>query len=135
MKKYLLLILVLASSTSQAKEVDCDNAYSTIEINQCAAMELDVANTEMQTYLAKSYEHNRDDLELVNAIKVAQANWQQYLTSHCDSVYTQWRDGTIRGVMAISCKTRLTKLRTYELWDNFLTYVDSTPAVLPEPKM
>ncbi|ABZ76998.1 conserved hypothetical protein [Shewanella halifaxensis HAW-EB4] len=134
MKKYILFTLALASTASFADEINCDTAYSTIEINQCAAMELDAAKAEMQTYLAKSYEHNSYDPQLINAIKVAQNDWQQYLTSHCDSVYTQWRDGTIRGVMAISCKTRLTKLRTYEIWDNFLTYVDSTPAVLPEPK-
>ncbi|MDE0552455.1 hypothetical protein OU793_24315, partial [Vibrio sp. VP6] len=60
---------------------------------------------------------------------------QAYMSSHCDSVYTQWRDGTIRGVMAISCKTKLTKQRTHELWENFLTYMDSTPPVLPEPSV
>ncbi|EPH6367104.1 lysozyme inhibitor LprI family protein, partial [Vibrio cholerae] len=29
----------------------------------------------------------------------------------------------------------LTRQRTYEIWKNFLTYMDSTAPVLPEPSM
>ena len=59
----------------------------------------------------------------------------EYKVKTNDSVYTQWRDGAIRGIMAISCKTKLTKQRTHDLWENFLTYMDSTPPVLPEPSV
>ncbi|TOB51174.1 lysozyme inhibitor LprI family protein, partial [Vibrio parahaemolyticus] len=89
----------------------------------------------LDKYLNTSFEHNSHDPELTAAIKLAQQDWQAYMSSHCDSVYTQWRDGTIRGIMAISCKTKLTKQRTHELWENFLTYMDSTPPVLPEPSV
>ncbi|WP_083835117.1 lysozyme inhibitor LprI family protein [Alishewanella jeotgali] len=61
------------------------------------------------------------------------ANWQAYRLSHCNSVYMQWRDGSIRGVMAFSCKTQLTKQRSHDIWKNFLSYMDGTPAILPEP--
>ena len=138
MKKYWLIIglVTLAfASASSANELDCDNVYTTIEINQCAAIELESAQKEMQQYLAKSLEHKNNDPELVKAIKHAQDEWAKYLEAHCNSVYTQWRDGTIRGVMSISCHTKLTKQRTHELWLNFLTYMDSTPPVLPEPKL
>ncbi|MEZ9953545.1 lysozyme inhibitor LprI family protein [Vibrio splendidus] len=117
------------------KTVDCENAMNTIEINQCAAIELESAQAELDKYLAASFEHNAYDAELVSSIKVAQDSWQAYMSAHCNSVYTQWRDGSIRGVMALSCKTTLTKQRTHEVWANFLTYMDSTPPVLPEPKL
>ncbi|MBY7730167.1 DUF1311 domain-containing protein [Vibrio splendidus] len=123
--------LVLAGE----KPVDCENAMNTIEINQCASIELETAQVELDQYLEASFEHNAYDAELVSSIKVAQDSWQAYMTAHCDSVYTQWRDGSIRGVMALSCKTKLTKQRTHEVWGNFLTYMDSTPPVLPEPKL
>ena len=113
---------------------DCDNAVNTIQVNQCASIELESAKAELSYYLDASFEHNSHDPELVKAIKMAQNNWEIYMSSHCDSVYTQWREGTIRGVMAISCKTKLAKQRTHEIWSNFLTYMDSTPPVLPEPK-
>jgi len=135
MKYYLALFTALSLSVAASEPtLDCENAITTLDINQCAAQDLQTANTVMHTYLKTSYQHNKHDPELIEAIKLAQKNWQNYMASHCDSVYTQWRDGTIRGVMAISCKTKLTKQRTHEIWQNFLTYMDSTPPVLPEPK-
>ncbi|MBO7911399.1 DUF1311 domain-containing protein [Vibrio sp. G41H] len=138
MKKVLTVVLLtclplLASASDDA--IDCENAMNTIEINQCAAIELESAQAELDKYLAASFEHNAYDAELVASIKKAQESWQAYMSAHCNSVYTQWRDGSIRGVMALSCKTRLTKQRTHEVWANFLTYMDSTPPVLPEPKL
>ncbi|MGF1862377.1 lysozyme inhibitor LprI family protein [Photobacterium profundum] len=139
MKKCLLLLLssLVFSATVSAEEavLDCDNAINTLQINQCASIELDSAQTELSKYLETSFEHNSYGPELVKSIKIAQSDWQAYMSSHCDAVYTQWREGTIRGVMAISCKTKLTKRRTYDIWVNFLTYMDSTPPVLPEPKL
>jgi uncharacterized protein YecT (DUF1311 family) len=135
MKYYLALFTALSLSVAASEPtLDCENAITTLDINQCAAQDLQTANTVMHTYLKTSYQHNKHDPELIEAIKLAQKDWQNYMASHCDSVYTQWRDGTIRGVMAISCKTKLTKQRTHEIWQNFLTYMDSMPPVLPEPK-
>ncbi|MEZ8411712.1 lysozyme inhibitor LprI family protein [Vibrio splendidus] len=138
MKKVLTVVLLtclplLASASDDA--IDCENAMNTIEINQCAAIELESAQAELDKYLAASFEHNDYDAELVASIKKAQESWQAYMSAHCSSVYTQWRDGSIRGLMALSCKTTLTKQRTHEVWANFLTYMDSTPPVLPEPKL
>ncbi|MEZ9622609.1 lysozyme inhibitor LprI family protein [Vibrio sp. 10N.222.55.A3] len=129
------LIAVCFSFSALAYEgvVDCENAMNTIEINHCAAIELESAQAELDKYLAASFEHNAYDAELVASIKKAQESWQAYMTAHCDSVYTQWREGSIRGVMALSCKMTLTKQRTHEVWVNSLTYMDSTPPVLPEP--
>ncbi|MEZ8245920.1 lysozyme inhibitor LprI family protein [Vibrio splendidus] len=144
MKKVLTVVLLtclplLASASASASAsddvIDCENAMNTIEINQCAAIELETAQVELEQYLEASFEHNDYDAELVASIKKAQESWQAYMSAHCSSVYTQWRDGSIRGLMALSCKTTLTKQRTHEVWANFLTYMDNTPPVLPEPKL
>lgn len=131
------MALAIFSQTVLAgeKTLDCDKAMNTLEINQCAGIELKEAEATMGRYLEQSLAHNDHDPELVSAIESAQAAWEDYISAHCDAVYTQWREGTIRGVMGISCKTRLTEQRTYELWENFLTYMDSTPPVLPEPSV
>lgn len=136
MKKGIAIMLAGLSFSVAAddKPVGCDDALTTLEINRCAAIELDLAQSELDKYLEVSFEHNANDPELIESIEVAQKDWLDYMSSHCDSVYTKWRDGTIRGVMAISCKTQLTEQRTHEIWANFLTYMDSTPPVLPEPK-
>lgn len=137
LKKLLAVALsAFAVSVSVADDsLDCQNAFSTPEINACASIELDLARREMVQYLEASLEHNAHDAELVDAIHVAQKDWEAYYTSHCDSVYTKWRGGTIRVLVTISCRTKLTKQRTHELWENFLTYVDGPPPVLSEPKM
>ena len=135
MNKFFAIALTALSLTALATDdaLDCERAISTMDINQCALEELYLAESEMEHYLEASYQHNDYDPELIAAIKTAQKAWAAYRTSHCDSVYTQWRDGTIRGVMGISCQTALTQQRTHEVWRHFLTYMDSTPPVLPEP--
>lgn len=134
MKKLIFLIYVIYSSFAVSDEIDCNNIISTLDINYCAGIELNKAELEMTTYLAKSKEKNSYDKELITAIDKAQQAWKVYIKAHCDSIYTMWREGSIRGVMSLNCKTKLTKQRTHEIWSNFLTYMDSTPAVLPEPK-
>lgn len=136
MNRLLAIILVFSVFPTLAYQEsdDCDDALSTIEINQCALSELDLAQKELKKYLEASYEQNSHDPMLVEAIKSAQKDWQTYSKSHCGAIYTQWRDGSIRGVMAISCRIKLTKYRTHEIWENFLNHVDSTPPVLPEPQ-
>ncbi|MFP2767892.1 lysozyme inhibitor LprI family protein [Oceanisphaera sp. KMM 10153] len=136
MKRYVLLVLTCLSFSVMATEeiVDCNDPKNTIEINECAISELGSAKAELRKYLEAGFERHAGDATLIASIKVAQEDWRAYMASHCNSVYTQWRDGTIRGLMAISCKTKLTKQRSHEIWDNFLTYMDSTPPVLPEPK-
>ncbi|MCG7545967.1 DUF1311 domain-containing protein [Pseudoalteromonas sp. MM17-2] len=138
MKKRMLLALsafaFTATAIAEEAVYDCDNAVSTRQINDCAIIKLNSAKAELSKYLEASFERNSYDSELVEAIKTAQNDWQIYVDSHCGSVYTKWREGTIRDVMAISCETKLTRQRTYEVWAHFLTYMDSTPPVLPEPK-
>lgn len=137
MNKYLIAVLAILFSPalSASGVTDCENARTTLEINDCAAMELESAQAELDEYLQASFEHHANDPELVAAIKTAQKDWQAYLASHCDAIYMQWRDGSIRGVMSLSCKTQLTKQRTHQIWSNFLSHMDSTSPVLPEPSI
>ena len=117
------------------KTLDCEKPSSTLEINECASIKLESADAELARYLKACFKHNADDPELVKSIKAAQTKWKDYMSAHCSSVGTMWRSGTIRGSMFLSCKIYLTKQRTHEVWRQFLTYMDSTPPVLPEPKV
>ncbi len=55
-----------------------------------------------------SFEYNAYD-----ASWLAQSRWLKTVGKHMTALlyfnYTQWRDGSIRGLMALSCKTKLTK--------------------------
>lgn len=135
MLRILLISLSFVAFAAHATEpeVDCSDAISTPDINYCAGLELNKAQNELEQYLNKVFELNNDDPETVHAITNAQEQWKKYYDAHCSAIYTYWRGGTIRGVMALGCKTRLTKLRTHELWLNFLTHMDSSAPELPEP--
>jgi len=133
MNKFIYLLCCLYSAVSWSDEVDCNNPISTLDMNYCTGIEVEAAEVKMNTYLAKSIERNSEDTELIKSINAAQKVWGLYAEAHCDSIYTQWREGTIRGVMYLTCKKHLTQQRTHDIWSNFLTYMDSTPAVLPEP--
>lgn len=127
------LILTFATLPAFASDTaqDCENAMSTMEINQCAQLELGTAEADMQRYLDAVL--NEADAALVESIQQAQESWEGYRQAHCDAVYTQWRDGTIRGVMSLSCKKQLTQARTHTLWESFLVTMEGE-SLLPEPE-
>ena len=132
-KVIILMIMSIWSFTTVAASVDCDKAFNTLEVNYCAKMKLDKAEAEMLRYLNKSIAQYTDDSHIVESINIAQSAWQSYSKSQCDSVFTMWRDGAIRVMMTLSCRTKLTELRTHELWSQYLTFMDSSAPVLPEP--
>lgn len=128
-----LLVSNSVMATTHVAKVDCDNAYTTLDINQCAEDKFDAANKQLQQYLTQSIQQNNTDKPLVAAIRTAQKRWLQYRQVECNAVYTQWQQGTIRGVMTLSCKRALTQQRTLTLWQNYLRPMDSSVPVLPKP--
>ncbi len=122
----------LASNTDK---LDCDNAYTTRDMEYCASQKRESASKTMRQYLIASYTQYNHDPNTVKAIKASQQAWETYESSNCGAVYTSWTTGSFRGLMSIDCSTRLTKQRSHELWLNYLTFMDSTPPVLPEPML
>lgn len=134
MKTLLLILLGLSfHAVSAAEDIDCENADSTPDINQCASLELAAAETIMEDYLAASRARYSDDAVSLGAIDDAHTAWLAYRKAQCASVFDIWRDGTIRTLMALDCSIQMTRDRTHALWRSFLTYVDSTPPIRPEP--
>ncbi len=114
--------------------IQCDDVFTTVEINRCAKKELQQSESELQLYYETVVEANRDDEVFLDSLKQSQAQWLSYRDSHCDSVYRYWREGTIRGVMSLACKTQLSQQRTLQLWQSFLTFVDGSEPAMPKPE-
>lgn len=133
-KKTIVLILFLLPFFSYADEVDCNHAINTIEINACLGKELEVVEAQLARYLAKSHERYDNESAITHALDQSQQDWLVYRQSHCDAIYTVWSDGSIRGAMFGECMLTLTKQRTHQIWEDYLTYMDNTPPLLPEPK-
>ena len=63
----------------------------------------------------------------------SQAAWAAYARIVCEGVNDAFKDGSIHTAMFLGCMIEMTHERTRVIWRNHLTYVDSTPPVLPEP--
>lgn len=66
-------------------------------------------------------------------VQKSQKTWRQYRDEECGAIYQHWIDGSIRNEMYNRCSLKSIKSRTRNLWEAYLTYMDSTPPVLPEP--
>lgn len=136
MKNYLLLFLLSALAFCVASdEVDCEAALTTLEINACISREVEQAEGVLERYLAAAMAQYEAEPQVQDSLRKSQEAWLAYRETHCDGVYTQWQGGTIRGAVYGHCMLKLTKARTHLLWEDYLTYMDSTPPLLPEPEL
>lgn len=108
---------------------------TTPEVEQCLAADLARADIERNRYYAAAVTRlirERATTTLAK-LRASERAWIAYRDAECDAVYEWWGQGTIRGAMALGCQIRITKARTIAIWQNWLTYADSTPPLLPKP--
>jgi uncharacterized protein YecT (DUF1311 family) len=133
-----MLLAALAVLLVQSDKIKPDCNGSTPEIATCMEEKLDRAEKRLQTYLQAAIEKNTDDSgnagSVVLGINASQAAFESYRKIECYTVYEDYKEGTIRGIMNLGCQLNLTNERTHVVWANWLQYMDSTPPKLPEPK-
>ena len=108
------------------------NDQTTYGLMDCQKVEIEKYTKKMNIYFAKALQI-QEDKELINMMKKAQTKWVAYEDAECSAVYQKWVDGTIRGLMGGSCSIKLIKRRTHDIWEEYLTYMDSSKPILPEP--
>ncbi len=113
----------------------CKDPQTTLEINECVSKQVEAAEKELAKYLEESRRRYADEPKSVEALNKAQKSWLQFRKDHCDAIYEMWSGGTIRGAMHGNCLLEQTRRRTHDLWQAYLTFMDSTPPILPEPKL
>ncbi len=113
----------------------CDGS-TTRDVEQCLAADLKRADAELNRYYAAATKRlaKQQDTAALAKLRAAERVWIAYRDAECDAVYESWGQGTIRGAMSLGCRINLTKSRTATIWRNWLTYADSTPPILPEPR-
>ena len=126
----LAIVLAIASSgTASAQQdppIDCANAMSQHEMNQCAYMDFEKADKELNTVYKQAMKA-RADLDkqsaeidpiyvgAVKALKKAQRAWIDYRDGHCDGVGYQAAGGSMQPMLIEGCRATLTTARTKEL--------------------
>jgi uncharacterized protein YecT (DUF1311 family) len=137
MISFAVLATVTALAAPPPPKCPGDN---TIEINDCMSATLTKAQGDLDRYLAAARTRLKSEAKddtgaaaaLVDLDKV-QAAWVAYSRADCAAVYDYWSAGTIRDSMELTCEIDLTRRRTHTVWSEWLTYMDSTPPILPEP--
>jgi uncharacterized protein YecT (DUF1311 family) len=109
--------------------LDCERAISTPDVNACGQIELDKVELKLnqvyQRVLKQMDEISREKSDFADKSKLkksfveAQRLWVKFRKADCDTTYTFWSDGTIRGAMYLSCMTsraeqRIKELKMYE---------------------
>ncbi|HEY1425941.1 MAG TPA: lysozyme inhibitor LprI family protein [Caulobacteraceae bacterium] len=141
-----MIIAVLAGAASLAAAPAADApasrcpGESTIEINDCQSAVLAKAEDELKRYLDEARKRLKSEAaddagaaKALSAFDKVQAAWIAYRAADCDALYDYWSAGTIRNTIALTCEIDLTRARTHTVWSEYLTYMDSTPPLLPEP--
>lgn len=128
------VLFLIVAAPAVAADALCARAGNTIEISECLARSVAEAEETMQQYLAASRaRYQADEPQVVEQLDAAQTAWERYREAHCQAVYQVWVGGTIRGNMFHRCQWETTMRRTHEIWRQYLTYMDSTKPILPEP--
>lgn len=130
MKRLVMLALLLTGATcALAQEdppVDCANAMSQADMNQCSYMDFEKADKELNAVykdaLKKAAEADQQAAEMgpgyvgaVKALKKAQRAWIDYRDGHCDTMGYEALGGSMQGMLISGCQARLTEDRTKQL--------------------
>ena len=130
------MLLAMAMLSLQPEGVKPDCGGNTLEMNACFANKLTASEQRLAKYKAAALARFSDDGESAVrlGIEASSSAFESYRKIECDTVLENWKDGTIRGLMTLSCQITLTDERTHTIWANWLQYMDSTPPILPDPK-
>ena len=109
-----MIALLLAAGASSAYAVDCKNAVSTPEINECASID----QKKVEDKLNKVYQRvikSIGEADTKKALVEAQRAWVKFREADCKAVYEQYKTGTIRSVMFIGCMQKHAEARIKDL--------------------
>lgn len=113
MLKKIILISLLALPVDQALALDCQNALTQLDINQCANLDYKKADTELnriyKQVLAKTPVAQRV------LLKSAQLTWIKYRDADCTFQSSATEGGSVHPMIISACLTHKTEARSAEL--------------------
>lgn len=112
----------------------CEDASTTREIDACLGEVLARASARMETYHQAALERVKENGALQLLLRSTQEGFSAYVGGECGGVHEFYADGSIATASYLGCAIELTDERTHTIWENWLSYPDSTPPLLPEPK-
>lgn len=130
------MALAFSGSLALASQTDsvCQSSKNTIDDTNCLSAEIGKKIEKLKKYISTAQKQEKDiygsDDELVETQKL----WEGYVKKHCGYIYSR-QNGSARYRESAECTIRLYDERIYEIWKSYIAYFDSTPPVLPDPKI
>ena len=115
-----ILLAFFIVAVSPMARAQCDDAKTTLQINECFAKELKKADAELNGV----YRLTIKKLEPAEAVllRKAQRAWLGYRDAHCEADRAQWDGGTGGPAAFMSCKLELTRKRTAEIQNTYQSH-------------
>jgi len=105
-------------ATGTVAKAQCDQAKSTLQINECLAKELKKADAELnRVYRLALKDLQADDAAL---LRKSQRAWIAYRDAQCEAERALWGGGTGGPAAWMNCKSELTSQRTAEIKNTYL---------------
>lgn len=133
MRVFLAIIFIFSGATYASTEVSCSDVKNYDEETLCLEQVLERSSELRKQYFRVSLNRYSHDQDIVRSILESDKFWLAYRDAQCSAIYTKWGGGYVRFRAHTGCLISMNRARTTELWQSFLTYVDSTPPVLPRP--
>jgi uncharacterized protein YecT (DUF1311 family) len=122
-------ILIGSSGLALAQEdppVDCANAMSQADMNQCAYLDFEKADAELNAVYKQAMkaatdndkqaaEMNEAYVGAVAELKKAQRAWIDYRDGNCEGMSREALGGSMQSMLTSGCQARMTEARTKEL--------------------
>lgn len=109
-----LLSLAMADDAG-SDDATCPDAISTYDMNECYGQVFERANKRKAEYLAAALARNADREEVQDMIRGADKAFEIYREAECKAVHEDFKGGTIRGIMYLTCNIALTDQRTHTI--------------------
>lgn len=128
------MLTLFALAVAVSNVAPCSGT-STLEVNACFDARFKETDANLNRYFQAALRRAKKERGGKTAQRLIQAerSWMAYRDAECASVFDFWSGGTIRVSMELDCRIRLTQLRTYAIWRDWLTFPNSTPPLLPRP--
>jgi uncharacterized protein YecT (DUF1311 family) len=113
----IVLLVFFAFATGNVAKAQCEDAKSTLQINECFAKELKKADAEVnKIYYSTVKKLQRDDAAL---LRKAQRAWRAYRDAQCEAEHALWGGGTGGPAAWMSCKVELARQRAAEIENTY----------------
>ncbi|CAH0188474.1 hypothetical protein SRABI118_01430 [Massilia sp. Bi118] len=118
----LAAMVAFAASAASAAALDCKNAMSTPDMNECAAIELKGVEAKLNEVYRQTLKtldaEGKESVEAKQKLITAQRAWVKFREADCAAVYQRNAGGTIRTLMHIGCmqghaETRMKALKEF----------------------